>query len=277
MRPVSASSGFSRELIDRSGYESEKFAEGYDRHRLSPPRALLKILTLVAQAERPRLVVDLGAGTGLSTRVWAGHAEQIVGVEPNARMLEWAQRVTQEPNVSYVEAFASDTGLCAASADLVTCAQAFHWMEPTTVLGEAWRLLRSGGVFAAYDYDVPPAIHPEIDPAFAVHFAARRRARERLGIQAGSATWPKEQHLERIRESGLFRLTREIVCHGFEEVDAARVVGLAESLGGPRTIFGDEAPEVEETFVNLRETAERVLADSLSPMVVSYRIRLGGK
>ncbi len=169
MRSGSASSEFSRGLIDRSGYESEEFAEGYDRHRLTPPRALLKILTLVAQAERPRLVVDLGAGTGLSTRVWAGHAEQIVGVEANARMLEWAQRVTQEPNVSYVEAFASDTGLCAGSADLVTCAQAFHWMEPTTVLREAWRVLRSGGVFAAYDYDVPPAIHPEIDPAFAAH------------------------------------------------------------------------------------------------------------
>ncbi|MDQ6898595.1 MAG: class I SAM-dependent methyltransferase [Candidatus Dormibacteraeota bacterium] len=270
-------SEFSRGLIDRSGYGSENFAQGYDRHRLSPPRALLKILTLVAEVERPRLLVDLGAGTGLSTRVWAEHAERIVGVEANARMLEWAERVTREPNVRYVEAFASDTGLRAGSADIVTCAQAFHWMEPTSVLREASRILRSGGVFAAYDYDVPPAIHPEIDPAFAGHFAARRRARERLGLEAGSATWPKEQHLERIRESGHFRFTREIICHGFEEVDAARVVGLAESLGGPRTIFGSEAPEVEETFVRLRETVQRVLADRSSPMVVSYRIRLGVK
>ncbi|MGI8564347.1 MAG: class I SAM-dependent methyltransferase [Candidatus Dormibacter sp.] len=277
MRSGSASSEFSRGLIDRSGYASEKFAEGYDRHRLSPPPAVLKILTLVAQAERPRLVVDLGAGTGLSTRVWAGYAEQIVGIEANARMLKWARRVTQEPNIRYVQAFASNTGLCAGSADLVTCAQAFHWMEPAAVLREAGRILRSGGVFAAYDYDVPPAIHPEIDPAFAVHFAARRRARERLGLQAGSATWPKEQHLERIRESGLFCSAREIVCHGFQEVDAVRVTGLAESLGGPRTIFGEAAPEVEETFVHLREAAERVLANRSWPMVVSYRIRLGVK
>jgi trans-aconitate methyltransferase len=62
-------SDFSRTLIERSGYESEDFADLYNRYRLAPPRELLDILTLVAEAERPRLVVDLGAGTGLSTRV----------------------------------------------------------------------------------------------------------------------------------------------------------------------------------------------------------------
>ena len=42
-------------------------------------------------------------------------------------------------------------------------------MEPQPVLAEAARVLRSGGIFAAYDYDVPPVIHPVLDAVFAEH------------------------------------------------------------------------------------------------------------
>ena len=177
----------------------------------------------------------------------------------------------------YVKAFAADTGVAAGSADIVTCAQAFHWMEPTGVLAEATRILTPGGVFAAYDYDVPPVIHPEIDDVFSKHFEARRAARKRLGLEAGAATWPKERHLERIRESGCFRFAKEVVCHGMNEVDAGRVVGLAESVSGPRALFGGAAPEVDESFRLLRNTAYRVLCDHRRPMVVCYRVRLGIK
>jgi len=268
---------FSRGLIERSGYERAGFADVYDRSRPAPPAELLEILMLVAQIERPSLVVDLGAGTGLSTRVWADRAERAVGVEANARMVERARVVTAEQDVDYVQALAEETGLPDNAADLVTCSQAFHWMEPAAVLAEAARMLRSGGVFAAYDYDVPPVVHPEIDEAFALHFDERRRARERLGLQAGASTWPKEQHVQRIRDSGHFRSAREVVCHGFDETDADRLTGLAESVGGPRAIFGDEAPEVGESFERLRETAQRVLGERSVPMVVCYRIRLGVK
>ncbi|MGH7866895.1 MAG: class I SAM-dependent methyltransferase, partial [Candidatus Dormibacteraceae bacterium] len=54
------------------------------------------------------------------------------------------------------------TGLPEACADVVTCVQAFHWMDPEIVLPEVARILRPGGVFAAVDYDatavrfVPP-------------------------------------------------------------------------------------------------------------------------
>jgi SAM-dependent methyltransferase len=270
-------SEFSRTLIERSGYDAEGFADAYDRYRPSPPPELLEILTVVAQVDRPRLVVDLGAGTGLATRVWARRAEQVIGVEANSRMVERARLATSAPNVHYVEAFATETGLDEGSADLVTCAQAFHWMEPAPVLAEAARILRRGGVFAAYDYDVPPVVHPEVDAAFAAHFEARRLARKRLGLQAGAATWPKERHLERIRASGHFQFARGVVCHGFDETDAARLVGLAESIGGPRALFGADAPDVGETFERLRETAERVLGARSWPMVVCYRVRLGVK
>jgi SAM-dependent methyltransferase len=153
-------SEFSQMLIERSGYEAEGFAHVYDRYRPSPPPELLEILAVVAQVDRPRLVVDLGAGTDFSTRVWAERAEEVIGVEANARMVERGRLATPAPNVGYVEAFTAETGLDEASADFVTCAQAFHWMESAPVLAEAARILRRGGVFAAYDYDVPPVSTP---------------------------------------------------------------------------------------------------------------------
>jgi ubiquinone/menaquinone biosynthesis C-methylase UbiE len=269
-------SDFSRTLIERSGYRNDAFAELYDRYRPAPRPELLRVLALIAQIERPRVVVDLGAGTGLSTRAWAEHAERIVGVEANPHMLERARRATREPNVEYVEAYAAATGLDDVAADLVTCAQAFHWMEPEPVLLEAARLLRSGGVFAAYDYDLPLLVHPEVDDAFAAHLAARHAAWQRLGRAAGAAPWPKESHLDRIRASRGFRYAREVVCHGFDEADADRIVGLAETLGGPREVLGD-APDVAQTFERLREASARVVGARVRPMVVCYRARVGVK
>jgi predicted O-methyltransferase YrrM len=62
-------SEFSREVIARSGYELEGFADVYDEYRPAPPPALLDVLLHLAQVDRPRLVIDLGTGTGLSARV----------------------------------------------------------------------------------------------------------------------------------------------------------------------------------------------------------------
>jgi len=270
-------SEFSQELIGRSGYLNEGFAEVYDRYRPAPPREVLGVLTFAAGVERPNLVVDLGCGTGLATRAWTEQAEEVVGVEPNPRMIERARIATGQPNVRYVEAFAAETGLPPGQADLVTSWQAFHWMEPRPVLAEAARLLRDGGVFAACDYEVPPFVEPEVDAAFAAHFQARRDARRRLSIPAGGSSWPKDRHLDQIQASGRFRHARELVAHGWAETDAERVIGLAESIGGPREIFSEQAPEVGETFDRLREAAIRVLGERTRPLLLNYRLRIGIK
>jgi SAM-dependent methyltransferase len=267
---------FSRQLIDRSGYDAEGFARLYDRHRHRPPPVVLSILTIHAGGgRRPALVVDLGCGTGLSTRAWSEHAGRVVGVEANPRMVAQARAATTADNVSFVQRLADDTGIEDATADIVTCSQAFHWMEPQPVLAEAARVLRPGGVFAAYDYDVVPVIEPRVDQSFAAHVEARKAARTRLGIEAGAATWPKHEHLRQLRESRRFRFVREVRCHAQGTIDAAGLVGLAHSIGGPLELFGDRAPEVALTMAELRATADRTLGDGRWPMLVGYTIRLG--
>jgi SAM-dependent methyltransferase len=268
-------SGFSSELIGRSGYEREGFAAHYDRYRPRPPRALLESLLQLARVERAALVVDLGAGTGLSTRAWAELADRAVGVEPNPAMHAEAVRLTEAANVEFVAAFAQDTGLPGGVADVVTCSQSLHWMDPEPTFAEAARLLRPGGVFAAYDYDVIPVCDWEVEEAYAALLERRRALRADNGIQRGADRWPKEGHLERIRASGRFHYCRELVLQSVEEGDAERIEGFARSLGLPVADAGDAELEAKLRYGELREVAERMLGDRVVTLRFGYRVRVG--
>jgi SAM-dependent methyltransferase len=246
------------------------FTESYDRHRPRPPEALLGLLCRLAGVDRPQLVVDLGSGTGLSTRAWADRAERVVGVEPHADMRAVAEA---QGGAEYVDGDSGAAGLPDACADLVTCSQSLHWMEPEPTFAEAARILRPGGVFAAYDCDAVPVIHPEVDAAVAaVHDRAQALRREtgRWGPWTDRPGLRKSEHLGRMRASGRFRFAREFVLHSVEEGDADRVVGLVRSFGGVAT-FEHEDIGLDE----LRATAERALGDRTVPFWFGYRVRVG--
>jgi ubiquinone/menaquinone biosynthesis C-methylase UbiE len=138
-------------------------ASSYNRVRPTPPPALLDLLTQLIGMLHPALVVDLGSGTGLSTVIWGERAGQVIGIEPNADMRAQAiRKIAHHPyaaHIEYREGVAHQTGLPDECADIVTCAQSLHWMEPTSTLAEIARILRPGGLFAAYDYDWPPALN----------------------------------------------------------------------------------------------------------------------
>jgi SAM-dependent methyltransferase len=160
-------------------------------------------------------------------------------------------------------------------ADIVTCSQSFHWMEAEPTLAEATRILRRGGVFAAYDYDLPPALDPAVDAAFSAYLARRREARAKRSIRQGADLWRKDEHLERMKASGRFGFCREVVLHSVEEGDAERVGGLARSLGLPIADHDDPELEHELRIDKLEEAARRALGDATVPFVMGYRIRLG--
>jgi SAM-dependent methyltransferase len=143
-----------RRRLEDSGYAVPGFAERYEAYRPRPPRALLELLPPLTGRQRLRLVVDLGSGTGLSTRFWADTADEAVGVEPQDAMRSYAEQVTQAANVRYVAGSSYETGLPDGSADLVTASQSFHWMRPAPTFAEVERVLRPGGVLCVYQYFV---------------------------------------------------------------------------------------------------------------------------
>lgn len=234
------------------------FAEEYQSARPQPPAALGPLLLRLARTNRPKLVVDMGSGTGLSTRYWGGRAERVVGVEPNADMRSQALRSTTEINVVYVDGVSSATGLRAGEADLVTCSQALHWMEPRATFTEAARVLKEGGVFAAYDYDWPPTTGVwEADQAYMECMHGLQEVETRESEKELVHKWSKEGHLARMRESRCFRFTKELVLHHTEPGDADRFVGILLSQGGVQLLLRSGFTEQELGIAAFRDRCER--------------------
>lgn len=264
---------FSATIERFSGY-----ADLYDRYRPAPPEALADVLCRLAQTGRPELVVDLGCGSGLSTRFWAGHAAQVIGFDPSSDMLRVAAARTPQANVAYRSGLGHATGLPDGYADIITCSQSFHWMEPASTLAEVARLLRPGGVFAACDHDSTP-LTPDwrIDLAytrFREHFKA---VEKRRGVSDGVPRWDKSGHLDHIRDSGHFRYEREIVLHHIEMGNAGRLVGFAMSQGSVETLLKAGLSEEELGLDALKAEASRLLGDEPQPWYWLMRVRVGVK
>ena len=268
------------ENVDLSGNVERftGFANVYNQFRPHPPPALRTLLLQLAQTAAAHLVVDLGSGTGLSTRFWAAAATEVVGIEPSTDMRIMAAQQTTAPNVRYRNGYAHDTGLLDAAADIVTCSQSLHWMEPQATFIESARILRVGGVFAAYDCDWPPTTsHWETDDAFMLLMARVHQLESEHGTAAGVQRWLKHQHLDRMRASGCFRFTKEIFLHHIEMGNAQRLVGMARSQGGLMGLLKRGLTEAEIGLDALRTLAENRLGDEPKPWFFSYRVRIGIK
>jgi SAM-dependent methyltransferase len=98
-----------------------------------------------------------------------------------------ARRIAALPDravFALADASAEDTGMPGQSADIVTASQAMHWFDPGRALPEIARLLRPGGVLAAYDCDWPPAVNWQVDAAYTAY------EEQRLALEIGRGLQP---------------------------------------------------------------------------------------
>ena len=262
------------EALRRSRCSGEGFAARYDANRPRPPAVLLDLLPFVAAVEQPALVVDLGSGTGLSTRFWAGRARSVVGVEPNPEMRRYAEGATGAANVTYLAAAAHATGLPDGCADIVSCAQSLQWMEPEPTFKEVSRILRPGGVLAAYQYESLVTCSPDTDAAFREVRASVGRLRGELALDEGRRRWPVSR--ERFEASGRFRFVAETSVHSVEEGNAARLVGFLLSEGSV-TMLLQRVPEEAVGLDRLRAIAAERLWEEPTPWYIGYRVWLAIK
>ena len=281
------------------------YAEIYDDVRPRPPDDLARILIAYCGVDRPD-VVDLGSGTGLSTRWASGWAGSTIGVEPSADMQAVAER-RAGGTTRFVGAFAHDTGLPARSADVVLAVQSMHWMEPVTTLAEVARLLRPGGVFATVDCDWPPTIGAAAlegawdhcrrvarvlearladglggrelrrpvtpgDPEARGHTG--RDAHQNRKLATGARSWSKDAHLTRLADSGHFAWTRELALDRIERGDAGRFVGLFRSQGDYQAL---RRAGLDDSILGVTrlEAAARATLAAPAPWWFTYRVRLG--
>jgi SAM-dependent methyltransferase len=118
-------------------------AASYDRVRPSyPPQAVRWAL-----GDAPLLVVDLGAGTGLLTRVLVKLGHDVIAVDPDPAML--ARLKATAPGVRAIAAAAESLPLPDASVGAVVAGQSYHWFDPARAHPEIARVLLPDGTFTA--------------------------------------------------------------------------------------------------------------------------------
>lgn len=136
-------------MAEQSKFDSESTARHYAAARPTYPSELFDTLDeLLAHQLDGARVVDVAAGTGISSRQLAARGAQVTAVELSGAML--AQLAVSSPDVHAVQGSGHALPLANGSADLITYAQAWHWMDPELALPEVRRVLRPGGVLALW-------------------------------------------------------------------------------------------------------------------------------
>ena len=118
-------------------------AEDYARFRPSYPAAAIDWLR---ERSSGGAVADIGAGTGIFTKCLLRRFAPVCAVEPNAAMRAAFRRFL--PDVPCLDGSGECTGLPDGSMELVTVAQAFHWLDEEGFKAEARRILRPNGKVA---------------------------------------------------------------------------------------------------------------------------------
>ena len=156
-------------------------AEAYERFRTGYPVEVLELVTSYAGTPI-RTALEIGAGTGKATRLFAQGGIAVTATDPDAAMLA-ELRKHLPASVTTVQAAFEDLPLD-ASYDLVYSAAALHWTNPEGRWARMSKLVRPGGVFASFGVPIQLA-----DPALkeAVR-AARAPYLEEDGVPSPDGT-----------------------------------------------------------------------------------------
>jgi SAM-dependent methyltransferase len=134
-----------RQFADHFSQLSERYAEYRPRY---PEGLFDAIATLSSGHQR---VWDCATGSGQAAVPLAGRFGTVLGSDASRQQLRSA---TPHPRVRYVAAGAESVPLRAEWADVVTVAQALHWLDLPEFYAEVRRVLVPGGLFAAWAYGV---------------------------------------------------------------------------------------------------------------------------
>lgn len=122
-------------------------AAAYAQFRPRYPAPLFEWLaTLPAQR---RLGWDCATGNGQAAAGLSARFERVVGTDASTAQLRAA---TPAPRTRYVACLAEATAIAARCVDLVTVAQALHWLDRPRFFAEVDRVIAPGGALAVIGY-----------------------------------------------------------------------------------------------------------------------------
>ncbi|GIJ57836.1 class I SAM-dependent methyltransferase [Virgisporangium aurantiacum] len=164
-------------------------AERYDRTR---PRYPTAVIDAIVENAPGRRVLDVGCGTGISSRQFQAAGCTVLGVDVDARMAEWARRRGLDVEVGAFETWDP----AGRVFDAVVAGQTWHWIDPVAGAARAAEVLRPGGRLAVFwNAHQPPsglaeaivAVYRRVLPDSPMAAAARADASDAYAVMAGTA------------------------------------------------------------------------------------------
>lgn len=124
---------------------TERFSDrvdNYIKYRPGYPPQVLAYLKDKCGLSTASVIADIGAGTGIFTKLLLDEGYKVYAVEPNQPMRDAAvEQLSVYKNFIPVDGAAEDTTLPDKSIDLIVCAQAFHWFSNNNTKMEFKRIL----------------------------------------------------------------------------------------------------------------------------------------
>jgi ubiquinone/menaquinone biosynthesis C-methylase UbiE len=131
---------------------TERFSnrvEKYIKYRPGYPPEVLDLFRTEMHLQTSSVVADIGAGTGISARIFLENGNSVYGVEPNQQMREGSVEFLKDfLKFKSVDGTSENTNLPDKSVDIVVAAQAFHWFKGEETRVEFRRILKDGGFIA---------------------------------------------------------------------------------------------------------------------------------
>lgn len=123
-----------------------KTVADYVKYRPTYPQAIVQVLAEECGLTPARIIADIGAGTGILSKLFLDAGNQVYGVEPNPEMRS-ACEIYLEKYINFysVKGTAEATTLANQSVDLISVGTAFHWFNMNKVKLEFQRILRPNG------------------------------------------------------------------------------------------------------------------------------------
>jgi SAM-dependent methyltransferase len=209
----------------------------YARYRPDYPAAAIDLILQRCGLGGPNdVLVDVGCGTGISSRLFAARGVPVLGIEPNEEMSQRAERETVPPGRQapvYRTGRAEATGLTDGSVAAVLAAQAFHWFDAPAALLEFHRVLRPGGWVALVWNE-----RDETDPGTEAYGDVIRTAPDTAAVEG-----PRGQAGEPLLHSPLFENAERLRFGNEQELDEEGVLGRAFSAS-----YAPREPAAVEAF-----------------------------
>ena len=225
-------------------------AQDYARYRPSYPEGAIAAILADLGDPQELVVADIGAGTGISSRLLGDRGPRVIALEPNAAMGEAAE---PHPQVSFQPGTAEQTGLVDQSIHVITCCQAFHWFNAPLALAEFSRILQPGGRVALLwnDWDLD-------DPRTEAGLPPRGKSEGNRNFAENLGGPEPEEAAEKWEEGWDEYSQPTKKAAGREESDIVRrfhASGAAEAINGPTRSDDDIAGHARKF---LAKTAGRV-------------------